>query len=910
MLPKTYDPKPVEEKYTKLWQEKGIFLSTVPEDKAKKSFVIVIPPPNITGALHMGHALNNTLQDSLIRSRRMFGREAYWVPGTDHGGIATQNVMEKRISASRKLHRHDLGREKFLEETWQWYGECGATILNQLNRLGCSLDLSREHVRFTMDEKRATSVFEAFRLLWEKGYIYRGGRMINWCVRCGTALSDAEVDHEEHKGKLWHYHYPLEDGSKGITIATTRPETMLGDTAVAVNPKDERYKHLVGKKLRLPLTDRTIPVIADDMVDMSFGTGAVKITPAHDPADYDMGQRHKLETIKVISFEGKMINVPAPYLGLDRTAARHKVVEDLKAAGLFEKEEHYMHAVSSCERCGQPIEPLVSEQWFVKMKPMAEAASKAINDNRITFHPDNWRKPLLDWLDNIQDWCISRQIWWGHRMPIWYCEECSGKGLVFQTSKQGVRELARVSVEHGAKPIFSREKPAKCPLCGGTHLVQDPDVLDTWFSSGLWPFSVFNWPEKTKELDYYYPTSVLSTGYEILYLWVARMIMMGLEFMGDVPFTDVYLHGIVRDKHGQKMSKSKGNVVDPLDLMAKYGTDAVRFSLVLQAIPGKDIPFAEESITGSRNFCNKIYNASRFLHMHVGENAGWKMKKPGKPVELCDRWIMDRYGRMLSEARKALEEYDVARAADAIYHFLWDDYCDWYVELCKPRLQDPAQKDEALSRLFFIMHGTLKALHPFMPFITDEIVESFKPYIPDCREFLVLESYPQPDPSHRDDAAVRDMETVMGVTSAIRKMRAHFNVPPGLQIKAVLSAGSEGALGAVRNQEGYIKLLAKVDNLSTGVNMAKPPQAVTTAHGALSIFIPLEGIVDFAKELPRLNKELEKLRLDLASCDARMKDERFMKNAPAAEVKKITDRREETARKIELLESATSDLAA
>ncbi len=738
MLPKTYEPQPVEEKLAAKWQKDRLFVSHIPQDKSKKSFVIVIPPPNITGALHMGHALNDTLQDALVRANRMFGSEAFWVPGTDHGGIATQTVMEKKLSKERKVKRTDLGREKFLEEMWKWYEECGGTILGQLNKLGCALDLDKENVRFTMDSERGEAVFEAFRRMWEKQYIYRGERMINWCVRCGTALSDIEVEHEQLHSKLWHIRYPFADGSGEIVVATTRPETMLGDTAVAVNPNDERYAALIGKQLRLPLTDRLIPVIGDPEVDMSFGTGAVKVTPAHDPVDFEMGKRHNLEIIKVIDYDGRMINCAAPYLGMDRTKCRHQIVEDLNTAGFFVKEEHHGHGVGTCYRCHQPIEPLVSEQWFVHMKELAAPAIKAIEDGRVTIHPEAWKKPLVDWLNNIQDWCISRQIWWGHRIPVWYCRHCSKDGLIFDNAG----ELSRVSFAHGAKPIVSHDRPEKCPLCGGHDLVQDPDVLDTWFSSGLWPFSVFGWPKKTPELDFFYPTSVLVTGYEIIYLWVARMLMMGLEFMGEVPFKDVYIHGIVRDKHGKKMSKSIGNVVDPLDLISKYGTDAVRFSLLAQAFPGKDIPFGEESITGARNFCNKIYNASRFVMMNLPETPR-ELKLPAKLTRLSDRWIMDRYAAAIQSARADIENYDLASATVGLYHFLWGSYCDWYVELAKPRLQNEGEKEEVLAVLVYVLYGTLKALHPFMPYITEELTTALRPYTDSKAEYLLNERYPE-----------------------------------------------------------------------------------------------------------------------------------------------------------------------
>lgn len=902
MLPKTYEPKPVEAKWSEIWQEKGLFLSKVPEDGKKQPFVIVIPPPNITGALHMGHALNNTLQDVLIRSHRMMGREAYWVPGTDHGGIATQNVMEKMLRAEKK-RKEDLGREKFIERMWVWYRECGGTILNQLKKLGCALDVNSSNVRFTMDEARAKSVFEEFRLLWEKKLIYRGERMINWCVRCGTALSDIEVEHEESHSKLWHIHYPLEDGSRGLVVATTRPETMLGDTAVAVNPSDKRYSAMTGKKLRLPIADRVIPVVADENIDASFGTGAVKVTPAHDPVDFEIGQRHGLSAIRVISYEGKMMNSPAKYEGKDRTLCRHELVEDLRSGGYLEKEEPYKHAVSVCYRCNQHIEPLISEQWFVKMEGLAENAIKAAETGKVKFHPGSWKKPYLDWLKNIQDWCISRQIWWGHRIPVWYCVKCSGKGLLFAGEPS---ELKRVSFKDGAKPVVSYGKPEKCQGCGGTEFVQDPDVLDTWFSSALWPFSVFGWPEKTKELGYYYPTSVLVTGYEIIYLWVARMVMMGVEFLGREPFRDVYVHGIVRDKHGKKMSKSLGNVIDPLVLMDKYGTDAVRFSLVYQAVPGRDIQFGEESITGARNFCNKIYNASRFVLMNLPETAS-ELRLPGDVTELSDRWILDRYTRAVKTAKTAFEEYDLSAAANALYAFLWDEYCDWYVELAKPRLQSP-EKEKVLAILVHVLYGTLKALHPLMPYVTEELGQALKPYTGERKEFLLNETLPAADEKLLDDKAVGEMETVMGAIVALRTLRSQFAVSPAQTVPAVISSGGNSSLEAINRNSGYISRLAKIEPLKAGTGLLKPPHSVTSVFRDLTLYMPLEGIVDFDKERVRLKKEYEKLAAESRQWETKLADPAFTKFAPEAEVEKIRRRREDAGGRLRQVETALKDL--
>lgn len=883
MLPKAYEPQEVEKKLAEKWQNAKLFAAKA--DKTKKPFVIVIPPPNITGALHMGHALNDTLQDVLIRSHRMFGEEAFWVPGTDHGGIATQNVIEKKLAKEEHKSRHDLGREKFIETVWDWYNECGNAIFNQFRKMGWSLDLS--DIRFTMDEKRAKAVYECFRQWWEKKYIYRGKRLINWCVRCSTALSDIEVEHEQHAGKLWHLRYKGEDGSDGIVIATTRPETIYADEAIAVNPKDERYKNMVGKKVIIPLANRAIPIIADEAVELEFGTGALKITPAHDATDYEVGQRHNLPAVSVINDKGKMINCPEKYLGMDRDLCRKETVKDLDAAGLLVKEEKYNNAVSTCYRCHNVIEPFMSEQWFVKMDELAKPAIAAAESGELQFHPESWKTPFVNWLKNLQDWCISRQIWWGHRIPVWYCRHCSEKGLTFATDKQGNEQLTKVSFEDGAKPIVSFGKPEKCPVCGGHDLVQDPDVLDTWFSSSLWPLSVFGWPEQTEDLKYFYPTSTLVTGYEILYLWVARMVMSGLAFTGKLPFKDVFLNGIVRDKTGKKMSKSLGNVIDPLDMTAKYGTDAVRFSLLMQAIPGKDIPYAEESITGARNFCNKIYNASRFILMNM-EGINGPLAMPENLTELADKWIVDRYTNAVKTAREGVEKYNLAQTANALYHFLWGDFCDWYVELAKQRFQTD-EKEKVMALCVNILHGTLKALHPLIPFETEEIAASLRPYVGAKEEFLLQQPYPEFNPAWCDKEAVRKMEIIQGVTKEIRTIRSQFNVPPGLKISAVLTAKNEEELTVVKEFASYIKLMAKIENLTIAVNADKPKQTATAVFENITVYVPLTGLIDFEKERKRLEKDLAAAKANIASREARLAQENFIKNAPAQQIQKTKD---------------------
>lgn len=883
MLPKAYEPQEVEQKLAEKWQNAKIFGAKA--DKNKKPFVIVIPPPNITGSLHMGHALNDTLQDVLIRAHRMFGEEALWVPGTDHGGIATQNVIEKKLAKEEHKSRHDLGREKFVETVWDWYNECGNAIFNQFRKMGWSLDLS--DIRFTMDEKRAKAVYECFRQWWEKKYIYRGKRLINWCVRCSTALSDIEVEHEQHAGKLWHLRYKGEDGSDGIVIATTRPETIYADAAIAVNPKDERYKNMVGKKVIIPLAGRAIPIIADEAVELEFGTGALKITPAHDATDYEVGKRHNLPVMTVINDKGKMINCPEKYLGMDRELCRKETVKDLDAAGLLVKEEKYNNAVSTCYRCHNAIEPFMSEQWFVKMDELAKPAIEAAESGALQFHPASWKNPFLNWLKNIQDWCISRQIWWGHRIPVWYCRHCSEKGLTFATDKQGREQLTKVSFEDGAKPIVSFGKPEKCPVCGGHDLVQDPDVLDTWFSSSLWPLSVFGWPEQTEDFKYFYPTSTLVTGYEILYLWVARMVMSGLAFTGKLPFKDVFLNGIVRDKTGKKMSKSLGNVIDPLDMTAKYGTDAVRFSLLMQAVPGKDIPYAEESITGARNFCNKIYNASRFILMNM-EGIKGPLAMPENLTELADKWILDRYTNAVKTAREGVEKYNLAQTANALYHFLWGDFCDWYVELAKQRFQTD-EKEKVMALCVNILYGTLKALHPLIPYVTEEIAASLRPYVGETEEFLLNQAYPQFNPAWCDKAAVRKMEIIQGVTKEIRTIRSQFNVPPGLKISVVLTAASEEELAVVKEHAGYVKLMAKIENLTIAAHAEKPKQTATAVFENITAYVPLTGLIDFEKERKRLEKDLAAAKANIASREARLTQENFIKHAPAAQIQKTKD---------------------
>jgi valyl-tRNA synthetase len=863
MLDKTYDPKPVEERRLAAWEAAKLSASKPRGDK--RAFTIVIPPPNVTGALHIGHALNNTLQDAFIRHRRMSGDVACWVPGTDHGGIATQNVMEKQLKAE-KIDRHALGREKFLERMQVWVRDCKKTILGQLHRLGCSLDWGRE--AFTMDEPRAKAVYHAFKTLWERGLVYRGERLVNWCVRCGTALSDIEVEREERKGGLWHIHYPLEGGGEGIVVATTRPETMFGDTAVAVNPKDKRWAHLVGKKVLIPLIDRAIPVIADSYVEFEFGTGGLKVTPAHDQNDWEIGQRHKLDAIKAIGPDGKLTEAAGPYAGLSREKGKDQVVADLEARGFLRKKEDHKSAVQICYRCGSVIEPLLSLQWFVKQIELAKEPLKALDDGRFKIHPENWAKPYRDWLVNMKDWCVSRQIWWGHRIPVWY--------------------------KDGDKPVVAESSP-------GAGWTQDPDVLDTWFSSALWPLATFGWPDKAAMdrdgFSYYYPTSALVTGYEILYLWVARMQMMGLAFEGKVPFSDAVIHGIVRDKSGKKMSKSLGNVVDPLVMMDKYGTDALRFALMAQAHPGKDIAFDEQTVVGARNFVNKIWNSTRFVLMNLPEAApagGYALDALHHCcLELADRWILSRWQATLASARRSLDAYEPAAAAEALYAFLWDEFCAWYIELAKGRLLgiDGEEKEAARAILVQVLSGTLRALHPLAPFATEELALALRPYAGGSADFLLEAGYAAPDFDWSNPEAEAEMRLVMNAVTAIRSLRAQLNVPLALKIKAF--AEGPKAEKILNGYRVYVSALAGLESLAPF--SSRPPQSATAVAEGVTFHVPLAGLIDIAKERERLAKELAKAEADIEKCEGKLKNLSAAANVPSEKVAEARAQRDAAA---------------
>jgi len=857
-LEKVYDPTGTEEKWYTYWTEKGYFRGRLDDDRPY--YAIVIPPPNVTGSLHMGHALNNTLQDILIRWKRMDGVNTLWMPGTDHAGIATQNVVERDL-ASEGRDRHELGREKFVERVWKWRKEYGGVIINQLRRLGASCDWSRE--RFTMDEGLSRAVREVFVRLYEEGLIYRDNYIINWCPRCHTALSDVEVEHEETEGRLYHIRYPLPGREDFLVVATTRPETMLGDTAVAVHPEDERYQTLHGEKVVLPVLKRELPVIADAYVDREFGTGVVKITPAHDPNDFEVGLRHGLPRISVMDQDARMNEAAGKYAGMDRYECRKALLADLEKEGLIENIEEHGHAVGHCYRCKTVVEPILSLQWFVRMKELAAPAIAAVEEGRIRFVPKGWRNTYFEWMRNIRDWCISRQIWWGHRIPAWLCASCG-------------------------KITVDRTDPTACVHCGSTEITQETDVLDTWFSSALWPFSTLGWPDETPELQHYYPTSVLITGFDIIFFWVARMIMMGLKFRGEVPFHDVYIHALVRDAQGQKMSKSKGNVIDPLIMIDKYGTDAFRFTLTAFAAQGRDVRLSEERIQGYRNFTNKIWNASRFALMNL---ADYDPDREDGALELADRWIASRLNRAVAGVREALESYKFNEAASVLYRFFWHEFCDWYLELIKDRLygDDVAARRRAQHCLVETLDESLRLLHPFMPFITEEIYQ----HLPVHGESIMIDNYPVVQPDREDDAAEKEMALVMEAITLIRNIRGEMNIAPGKALNPLIRIREEKAGEILQRHEGYILSLSRCETVQVGTEVTRPSSSATAVGDRLEVFVPLEGVIDLEEEKARLRKNLAKVQKDLAGVDRKLANESFTRKAPADVVAKERAKREE-----------------
>ncbi|MFH1036251.1 MAG: valine--tRNA ligase [Pseudomonadota bacterium] len=869
VLDKSYEPAQVEARWYAYWEEGGMFVAD--PSSPKPPYSIVIPPPNVTGQLHIGHALDNTLQDILCRFKRMRGYAVLWMPGTDHAGIATQNVVERQL-ASEGLTRHDLGREKFIERVWQWREEYGGKIINQLKRLGASCDWSRE--RFTMDEGLSRAVREVFVRLYEEGLIYRGDYIINWCPRCHTALSDLESEHEDVQGGLYYIRYPFKNGKGHLTVATTRPETMLGDTAVAINPQDPRYKDLADDTLILPLLGRELPIIKDTYVSLEFGTGALKVTPAHDPHDFDLGKKHNLEAIRVMDDSGRINELGGAYAGLDRFEARKKVVADLEALGLLEKHEVHMHAVGHCYRCKTMVEPILSQQWFVKVEPLAAEALKAVQEGRTRIVPEMWTKTYYEWMTNIRDWCISRQIWWGHRIPAWYCS-CG-------------------------QVIVSRATPEACPACGSSELQQETDVLDTWFSSGLWPFSTMGWPDQAPELKKFYPTSCLVTGFDILFFWVARMMMMGIKFMDQVPFKDVCIHALVRDASGQKMSKSKGNVMDPLIIMDQYGTDAFRYTLAAFAAQGRDIKMSEERIAGYRNFVNKIWNAARFTLMNLeGDRTAGAELAP----TLEDRWIISRVTRTAAEVAAAIDDYRFNDAASALYQFTWHEFCDWYLELIKAPLynhDDPARQAATRRTLGEVFSRLVRMLHPIMPFVTEELWQR----LPGATGSVMQADWPAGAPGDIDEKAEAEMDLLMSVIGALRNIRGEMGINPGQALPVVLMPHEQALRQVLEAQAPRLKALAKAASLEWATEGQPPAQAASAVVAGVTVYVPLTGLVDFAAEVARLDKEIAKLEKEIAPSRKKLTNEGFLEKAPIEVVDKEKAKVAEIDSKVERLQAS------
>jgi len=920
-LLKAYSHNEIEGKWYNYWAELGAFQ---PDESAAPHFSMVIPPPNVTGSLHIGHALNNTLQDILCRYKRMDGYNVLWVPGTDHAGIATQNVVERQL-AIEGLSRAQLGRAKFVERVWAWRKQSGSTILRQLRALGASCDWSRE--RFTMDDGLSLAVREAFVRLWEEGLLYRAERLINWCPRCKTALADIEVVHEEVEGHLWHIRYPFADSpSEGLTVATTRPETMLGDTAVAVHPEDERYKGVIGRRITLPIVGREIPVIGDLFVDPAFGTGALKITPGHDFNDFEIGEKYGLQKISIFDEEAKIRpsafsqdgEEPAwlkRYRLKDRFEARKLVVEELKEKGLLEKVESYRHALGRCYRCQTVVEPRLTPQWFVSIKPLAEPAIQAVREGRVRIVPEGWANSYFAWMENIKDWCISRQIWWGHQIPAWYCAKCDADNLLetghgdFMLSKE-------------ASPVVARQAPERCTRCGGDQFIRDPDVLDTWFSSALWPFSTLGWPQVTADLKTFYPTSVLVTSFDILFFWVARMIMMGLRFMGDVPFRDVYIHALVRDQEGQKMSKSKGNIIDPLEVMGRYGTDAFRFTLASLAAMGRDIKLAEERIVGYQNFVNKLWNAARFVLMNLGDGA--RAERPslgalrGEKLNLADQWILSRLHSTIEESRKAIDSYRFNEYAHHLYQFTWHEFCDWYIEMSKLSLNgslgdDPRKTQRVLS---VVLENILLLLHPLMPFVTEEIWQVLSEkregenIVPAKREkswSIMVQAYPRAEADWIQSEAERKMGFFIEVTRAIRNLRSEMNCSPSKEVKVMLF-GPESSLEFLRSHEAYLCALARAATVEYLAKGERPKGAATAVVQDTEIYLPLEGMINLGEERERLVKEVGKVEEELSRVRKKLGNHEFLSKAREEVIQREREKSERFEEKMRTLQRSLQRL--
>ncbi|HEU5376214.1 MAG TPA: valine--tRNA ligase [Ktedonobacteraceae bacterium] len=893
-LPKAYEPQVVEGKWYRFWEEHEYFKPR-PEAAGKPTFVISMPPPNVTGALHLGHAITATVEDILIRYHRMRGDDTLWVPGEDHAGIATQTVVERQL-ASEGTDRHKIGREAFLERVWLWVNQYKSRIQDQHRRLGASCDWSRE--RFTLDEGLSKAVREVFVRLHEEGLIYRGERIINWCPVCMSALSDLEVNHVDTQGTLTYVRYPLKplEGQAGgeteyISVATTRPETILGDTGIAVNPKDPRYAKLVGRLAVVPVLGREIPIVADEAVDASFGTGAVKVTPAHDPTDFEIGQRHDLPRVQVIGFDGKMTDEAGPYAGQDRYEARKNLVEELKRLDQVVKIEEYTVPLGRCQRSDTPIEPLISKQWFVKMMPLATPAMGAVKAGLMKIVPERFNKTYMDWLENIHDWCISRQLWWGHRIPVWYCENCE-------------------------KMTVSREDVTVCPHCESVQLHQDEDVLDTWFSSWLWPFSTLGWPDITADLQRYYPTSVMETGYDIIFFWVARMAMAGIHFLGVVPFHTIYLHGLVRDAKGEKMSKSKGNVVDPLEVMDQYGTDALRFTLATSSTPGNDMKLVPERIVGNRNFANKIWNASRFVMMATAEiGEGVPTIAAVKPTTLADRWILHRLARLTSEVTRLIDEFQLGEAGRQINDFFWSDYCDWYVEIAKVQLQqgDESTRHATAGILRAVLDQSLRLLHPFMPFVTEEVWQHlYHTSVPDQAAWpapaLIVAPWPESQREALDEVAESEFALLQEIIVRIRDARNQMNVEPAKRVPVILAAGN--ALETLKAQAALIEFLARTEKPQWHTHLAeRPDQAMSLLAGGVEIYLPLAGLLDIDKELARLDKDLAATEQEIARIQTRLANESFVTRARPEVVQKERDRLIEQEDRLSKLRDRRTELA-
>ncbi|MCX5698761.1 MAG: valine--tRNA ligase [Candidatus Omnitrophica bacterium] len=895
-LSKQYNPEDTESKWYKIWEENNLFSAKPALDKLP--YCIVIPPPNVTGILHMGHALNNTIQDILIRYKRMRGFEALWMPGTDHAGIATQNVVERTL-AKEGRKRQDLGRERFIERVWQWKEQYGSTIIHQLKKLGSSCDWQR--TRFTMDEEYSKAVRDVFVQLWNKRLIYRGNYIINWCPRCQTALSDEEAPHHELQGNLYYLKYPLKGNfNKFVIVATTRPETMLGDTAVAVNPKDKRYKEYIGKILILPLVNREIKIIADNMVDMKFGTGAVKVTPAHDPNDYALGKKHNLEFINIMHTDATLNYNAGAYESMDRFQAREVILKDLKEKGFLEKTEPHKLAAGHCYRCHTIIEPYLSWQWFVKMKPLAKPAIAAVKKEKIKFHPARWTKVYLNWMENIQDWCVSRQIWWGHRLPVWYCRDCGVKnGKIIEVKSGPPGNLCTTSYTIlDPKPIINRIKPDKCNDCGSHNLIQDEDVLDTWFSSWLWPFATV--PEE--DLKYFYPTSVLVTAPEIIFFWVARMIMAGIEFQGKIPFKDVYIHGTVRDIEGKKMSKSLGNIIDPLEIINEYGADALRFSLISTTAQGQDVYLSKDRFEQGRNFANKIWNASRFILTNLKpEDIGVDLCVffKAEQLDIVNRWILSRFYTTLEKVGKELDSFKFNEAANSLYSFFWHEFCDWYLELVKPILVNRGQNTENRNTqivMYKVLEKFLRILHPFMPFISEEIWQK----LPGAKDSIMQQSWPhlQPELINREDES--QMELAFDLINTIRNMRAELEVNPASRVDIQLTASGKPIQKSLQLLANYIKNLAKVNNLTLAEKYIAGNNRYAVVFKDLHIVMPLEGVVDVAQQLKKINSKIGKLKSEIKNKEVTLANKNFLQRAPeeivSAEKTKLLDMRQQVSK--------------